>query len=55
MPMTVREALRSYGIEMPEPEPQIDPREAEEMEKQRDEQDKEAFHQKVWERFMRGE
>ena len=55
MPMTVRDALRSYGIEMPEPEPQIDPREIEEAQKREYEQDKEAFTERVWKRFMRGE
>ena len=55
MPMTVRQALKSYGIEMPEPEPQIDPRDIEEEMRAREEQNKEAFTQRVWDRFMRGE
>jgi len=53
--MTVRQALKSYGIEMPEPEPQIDPREIEEAMRAREEEDKEDFQQKVWKSFMRGE
>ena len=55
MAMTVRQALKSYGIEMPEPEPQIDPRDIEEARKRKEEEDKEAFHQRVWKGFMRGE
>ena len=55
MVMTVRQALKSYGIEIPEPKPRIDPREIEEQMRVKEEQDKEAFHQKVWKRFMRGE
>jgi len=55
MPMTVRQALKSYGIELPPPKPQIDPREIEEAEKRREQQNKEASFQRVWKRFMRGE
>lgn len=55
MAMTVRQALKSYGIEIPPPEPQIDPRDVQREMKRREEQDKEAFTQRVWKRFMRGE
>jgi len=55
MPMNVRQALKSYGIELPPRKPQIDPRDIQEEMRRREEQDKEAFTQSVWKRFMRGE
>lgn len=55
MPMTVRQALKSYGIELPPPAPKIDPREIQEMQRAKEEGNKEAFDQRVWKSFMRGE
>lgn len=54
--MTVRQALKSYGINVPAPKPKVDPREVErQMRIKRDQDNKEAFYQRAWTRFMRGE
>ena len=53
--MNLRRALQSYGIEIPPPEPKIDPRDVEEAQRREEEQAKQAFTQRVWKRFKRGE
>lgn len=53
--MTVRQALKSYGINLPAPKPQIDPREVEKQMELKEEQRREALFQDLWQKTMRGE
>jgi len=53
--MTVRRALKSYGINLPAPKPKIDPREVERQMEVKEEQRREAVFQDIWQKTMRGE
>lgn len=53
--MKLRRALQSYGIEIPPPEPEIDPRDIEEARRREEDQAKQAFTRRVWKRYKRGE
>ena len=53
--MTVRRALKSYGINLPAPKPKIDPREVERQMEVKEEQRREALFQDIWQKTMRGE
>ncbi len=53
--MTVRQALKSYGIKLPEPKRQVDPREVEKQMKLKEEQRREALFQNIWQKTIRGE
>lgn len=52
---TVRQALESYGIRLPPPEPKVDPREVENQIEFKEEQRREALFQEIWQKTMRGE
>ncbi len=53
--MTVRQALKSYGIKLPEPKRQVDPREVEKQMKLKEEQKREVLFQQIWQKTIRGE
>lgn len=53
--MTVRQALKSYGIKLPEPRPKVDPREIEKQMELKEEQRREALFQDIWQKTIRGE
>ena len=53
--MDLRQALASYGIKMPEPEPQVDPRDIERERERRETAEREAFFRDNLAKTMRGE
>ena len=53
--MTVRQALKSYGINVPAPKPKVDPREVKRRMELKEEQRREALFQDIWQKTMRGE